>query len=123
VLELALDLDVRSVRSARHYVREQLARHHCPSELIDDVGLLVSELVTNAVVHGSPGIRLVLKVQRRCVRVEVSDGTTTGPQRLETGREASSGRGLVLVDRLASRWSVEASDEGKTVWFEVDLPS
>lgn len=91
-----------------------------------DLRLVVSELVTNSVRHGSPrrgGVRLVVRVEEDCVRVEVDDGGAGfhlppgGPR-----ARGDSGWGLVLVDQLADAWGVEVN--GRTrVWCELRLRS
>lgn len=85
--------------------------------------LLVSELVTNAVRHGRPGVALGVSVSPDVVRVSVHD---SGPKlpRLPAGRPdatSGSGRGLLIVDAIADAWGVEPdrAGSGKAVWFEV----
>lgn len=92
---------------------------------VDAILLLVSELVTNAVVHAGPatGDRdIVLTVDRAngVVHVEVSDRDPTLPVRGEPASGDPAGRGLRLVDALASDWGVIPCDGGKVVWFEVE---
>lgn len=87
--------------------------------------LLISEVVTNAVVHGGAGgtapIEVKLALVGRCVAVEV---TNTGPPFGYTpGLPADTelgGRGLALVDALAERWGTTHEDGRTTVWFELD---
>ena len=88
---------------------------------LDDAALMVSELVTNALVHGRPGITLRLSFERNCLVVAVGDRgeglvTCNAPE-----PEQSSGRGLVVVDALSTRWGVSRTrgQAGKQVWFEV----
>jgi serine/threonine-protein kinase RsbW len=95
-----------------------------PAFIRDDVLLLVTELVTNAVRHGAVGpdrsLRVELKRRPRQVRVEVADpgpGFTAVPTRLK-GKE-SNGWGLLLVDRIAERWGVKRRASGTCVWFEI----
>ena len=80
--------------------------------------MVVSELVTNAVMHGQGGIRLRLQVDDGHVRGEVVDGGSGFEHELrEAGRLATSGRGLLIVDALTTRWGMH---EGTThVWFEM----
>jgi anti-sigma regulatory factor (Ser/Thr protein kinase) len=91
--------------------------------LLDDLRLLVSELVTNAVVHGAPGEAEPIDLEVTTdgpVRVDVVDrgaGFAPGPRR----SDPLGGWGLVLVERLADRWGV-AEEAGTRVWFEVDVP-
>lgn len=93
-------------------------------DVIDEVLLLTSELVTNAVLHGSAPIRLQLRRRDTTLRVDVSDGG--GPFALAAApvrsRTAEGGRGLLLIDALATDWGSrdnEGTSSGKTVWFEL----
>jgi anti-sigma regulatory factor (Ser/Thr protein kinase) len=97
-----------------------------PASVRDDILLLVTELVTNAVRHGGVGPDKTLDValQRwpRRVRVEVAEPVACfllAPTRF--GREVSGGLGLVLVDRIADRWGVDRKSSGTRVWFEIPL--
>jgi anti-sigma regulatory factor (Ser/Thr protein kinase) len=84
----------------------------------DEALLLVSELVTNAVVYGAPPIKLKVSCNgSEGLEVRVSDGSDRLPERREAGALAEGGRGLFLVDSLSSRWGVEATEAGKEVWF------
>ena len=90
----------------------------------DDVMLLVTELVTNAVRHAGADedrvIDLEVEVARRHVRVAVTDpGGGFVPVPAPRPRPEGGGAGLVLVDRLASRWAVEPGPPSR-VWFELD---
>ena len=92
-----------------------------PPDAIAVVELLASELVSNVVRHvGSP---MTVRVGRHgpAVRVEVDDEGDTPPILLNPAPDAQGGRGLLLVDSLASEWDWNARDHGKTVWFVVDL--
>lgn len=84
--------------------------------------LLVSELVTNAVVHPevqSPAeIRLLARLDGTMVRVEITDqGSGFTPQERDPAR-VDGGYGLYLLDKAAARWGVERRD-ATTVWFEI----
>jgi two-component sensor histidine kinase len=95
-----------------------------PSSVRDDVLLLVTELVTNAVCHSSAGpdglVRVELRRGADVVRVAVSDEgtgfTTDAP--LERS-EAVGGWGLALVDRIADRWAITPTASGTCAWFEI----
>jgi len=113
----------RSVRAARHGVRELVALGGTNEELIDVAELLTSELVTNAVRHtasGQVGVRVLVDAGH--VTVEVRDEQVCGlPEHPVQPRDADEGgRGLLLVDRLADRWGVAPGDGHKTVWFRLD---
>jgi anti-sigma regulatory factor (Ser/Thr protein kinase) len=94
-----------------------------PASARDDVLLLVTELVTNAVRHGGVGADRSVDVRfersQHRVRVEVVEpGTDFAPARPRV-REAPGGWGLILVDRIADRWGVSSTSSGTCVWFEL----
>ncbi len=96
-----------------------------PSDRLEDLRLVVSEMVTNSVVHsglerGDP-IVLLVKVLPGRVRVEVADPGCRFPDRLSRRRE-HHGRGLKIIDQLADRWGTEHNSETK-VWAELPLRS
>jgi anti-sigma regulatory factor (Ser/Thr protein kinase) len=109
-----------SATKARQLARDQLA--HCPADVTDTVALLVTELVTNAVVHARTDLCLGIEVVPPRVRLSVSDGSTRLPVVRHHATSELAGRGLALVDALASRWGVESTDGGKSVWCEVLIP-
>ncbi len=89
--------------------------------LRDVATLLVSELVANAVLHaGGSGVRVLVRHTGSRVRVEVWDGDARPPVRKHYSSTATTGRGLMLVDQLATQWGVSRRDDGKRVWFELD---
>jgi anti-sigma regulatory factor (Ser/Thr protein kinase) len=93
-------------------------------EVLDDVRLLLSEIVTNAVRHsGAPAgakIGLAVSVTQGCVRAEVTDGGSGfEPSPRDMPQLEAGGWGLHLVDRLADRWGVERGRSVR-VWFELD---
>ena len=111
--------DTSSAGHARRFVDEVLNRWRCEA-LLDDVQLLVSELVTNAVVHAGSEVEVAVRLLTDSVRIEVVDRAPTAPLRpTEPADDDESGRGLLLVETLASAWGVEPMDGGKSVWFEV----
>jgi anti-sigma regulatory factor (Ser/Thr protein kinase) len=94
----------------------------------DTVVLLVSELVSNAVQHGGPhgpDSTLCLEVETRPdrVRVGVTDAGAGEPRPGNGAIDRSSGRGLLLVEALASSWGCDRLPVGKTVWFELLTPA
>lgn len=84
--------------------------------------LLVSELVTNAILHGRAPLELRALAAGAGVRVEVHDHEPTRPPILRHDEDLTEpgGRGLQLVDTLADRWGWAENDCGKVVWFELD---
>jgi anti-sigma regulatory factor (Ser/Thr protein kinase) len=82
----------------------------------DDVLLLVSEMVTNAVRYAAPPVRLEISAGREDVVVAVCDGSPQAPARREPGEEAEGGRGMLLVDLLTDDHGVRSDPPGKAVW-------
>jgi PAS domain S-box-containing protein len=87
------------------------------------VALVVSEVVTNAVVHAGTAIGLSVQVFGGRVRVEVQDGSPHLPDRREQSPMAGFGRGLMLIESVVDAWGVARGSHGKTVWFEVGRPA
>ena len=84
--------------------------------------LVLSELVTNAVLHGREPIQVCVSRHPDALRIEVSDGDTHTSQIAPQAREdpeRAGGRGLQIVNSLAREWGITTSDGGKTVWAEV----
>ncbi|WP_372455949.1 ATP-binding protein [Streptomyces buecherae] len=113
-----------SVPVARRFVTACLvsAGHR---EVIDAAALLTSELVANAVDHGANGGHATVGVHVWCeatrLHVEVRDPSDAPPRRRDVSELDEQGRGLTLVDALATRWGYDPTSPGpgKRVWFEV----
>jgi anti-sigma regulatory factor (Ser/Thr protein kinase) len=90
-------------------------------ELTETALLLVSELATNAIRHGTPPVRLSLHLERDRLRVEVTDSSPALPELGHPGPDQVGGRGLQIVQQLAAKWGASASPRrlGKTVWFDL----
>ena len=85
------------------------------------VVLLISELVTNAVVHARSTVTIDLAVNDDGpVHVKVHDESTVRPTARRHHADRPGGRGMHLLESLAARWGVEESRTGKSIWFEVD---
>jgi anti-sigma regulatory factor (Ser/Thr protein kinase) len=106
--------------AARRYVRRILSGYDVNEKVMGTVELLTSEVVTNALLHARGAGELSLHVSSTTIRVEVEDPSSLMPARRQAGVEAVSGRGLTIVDGLATSWGVEPGRRGKRVWFEVD---
>jgi hypothetical protein len=113
----SLQLHPRAVRRARVLVRRTLDTWNLAS-LTDEAELLVSELTTNALLHATGLISLHL-VFRDHLRCEVGDDDHTLPAPRHPLATSETGRGLNLVDHLASRWGSTRTQTGKIVWFEL----
>jgi anti-sigma regulatory factor (Ser/Thr protein kinase) len=110
------------VRTARRFVRDVLEDSELDNNVVETVELLTSEVITNALVHARSAPELAVRVRREAVRVEVVDVSPVIPIRRAVDATAVSGRGIAIVDSLASEWGVsDLSDHGKTVWFEVAI--
>jgi anti-sigma regulatory factor (Ser/Thr protein kinase) len=91
-------------------------------DVVETARLLVTEVVTNVVIHARTACTVEVRLTPGVARILVSDGSTALPQPRLHGAEASTGRGLRLLGTLASAWGISRrKGRGKTVWFEVDL--
>jgi anti-sigma regulatory factor (Ser/Thr protein kinase) len=117
--DLILESEAASVRISRHAIRGTLGGRR--GGRTDVAEILGDELVSNAIKHGAPPIRLTVAGDRRHLVVSVFDAGPGRPEVREAGATAESGRGMRIVDTLADRWGVRAESGGKTVWFELTL--
>lgn len=113
-----LAAEVQSAGSARRFVETTLEEWDCADSL-EIVKLLVSELVTNAVLHAGSDAEVVVQLTPTVLHVEVIDDSPVMPVLREPGSSDTSGRGLALVDNFASAWGTRPLIHGKSVWFEV----
>jgi|HubBroStandDraft_6_1064221.scaffolds.fasta_scaffold900213_1 anti-sigma regulatory factor (Ser/Thr protein kinase) len=105
---------------ARRIVRWTL--EGASGDVVEVAELLVSELLTNAIVHGGDRASLVVDVTAEHIHVEVLDSSAAvGVEPLRVGPSSEHGRGLTIVDALASSWGVSPRYLGKAVWFDLDL--
>lgn len=88
------------------------------ADTLDGVVLCVSELVTNALDHAIPPYELRVARRNGGLRIEVTDACDRPPVLQPLSPAASRGRGIFLVESIATRWGVEPSPPGKTVWAE-----
>ncbi|RPK36549.1 Histidine kinase-, DNA gyrase B-, and HSP90-like ATPase [Streptomyces sp. ADI91-18] len=113
--------DLKSVGEVRRALRE-LMRHRCRPDTADAAELLITELVTNALVHTEQGAEVSASLAADRLRVEVRDYANRRPRPyVPTADDGTHGRGLVLVQALADAWGVDAPAPGggKVVWFEL----
>ncbi len=112
--------DPEALVAARHMIGAAV-RAWGARERADEIELVADELIVNALMHTDGPAIVTLRVlagpQRR-LRVEVEDRSSALPRRREAGESGVSGRGLMLVDRLADVWGVEPRGGGKCVWCE-----
>ncbi|WP_055491208.1 SpoIIE family protein phosphatase [Streptomyces sp. TP-A0356] len=112
--------DPEALISARHMIRAAV-RAWGAGERSDEIELVADELITNVLMHTEGSAVVTLRGMTghdRRLRVEVEDSSSALPRRREAGESGVSGRGLLLVDRLADVWGVEARGGGKVVWCE-----
>lgn len=108
-----------SAGNARAFVESALTDAGL-DELAYTATLLVSELVANAVLHSGTALEVVVRCDADRVRIEVHDGNPVLPVRKHYSNMSGTGRGLLLVERMAAEWSAERTNGGKVVWFELD---
>ena len=118
---LPLEPEPRSVAVARAWVVEELTAMG-RGDLADSAKLGLSELVTNAILHGEPPLLVRLGGTAAHPRVEVHDASTVPPAARDLGDEArllaTVGRGLGIVAMYSGSWGADIADDGKVVWFE-----
>jgi anti-sigma regulatory factor (Ser/Thr protein kinase) len=118
---LRLVPDGSSVAVARRFVDECLTRWGLTDQT-DDVQLVVDELVTNAIRHSRGPVTLALARRLDRVVVQVQDPSPELPEPEHADLLADGGRGLLLVDQIATDWGTTPTDGGKRVWAEVPVP-
>ncbi|HVM03475.1 MAG TPA: ATP-binding SpoIIE family protein phosphatase, partial [Acidimicrobiales bacterium] len=116
---MALPAEAASVPATRQFLGGVLRSWRMPEVVEGDVELLASELATNAVRHADSAFTVIVRYDGGKLRVEVGDGSRALPRRRSPGLDDVGGRGLVLVEALASAWGVLPTVDGKRVWFEV----
>jgi len=115
----ALPSTPASAGEARRFVESALSGAE-PEMLTYAAALLVSELVANAILHGRAPVEVCVTVDVSRARVEVHDGSPRLPVRRNYSSMSGTGRGLILLARMASRWGADPTPTGKVVWFELD---
>lgn len=121
VTVLDLPANPQTARRARTFVDQHCRRHQITGETRNTALLLTSEIVTNAYLHGRSTARLTLTLTQQRLLVEVADDNSRPPQIVEQHLDALDGRGLTLVDTLATNWGTRGHHTGKVVWFELHL--
>jgi signal transduction histidine kinase/serine phosphatase RsbU (regulator of sigma subunit)/DNA-binding response OmpR family regulator/anti-sigma regulatory factor (Ser/Thr protein kinase) len=111
----------QAIAGARATTSAALTDWGITGPVVDDVMLIVSELVTNAVRHGKPPIRLHLRHCDEGLVVTVADGSPAEPEVRDSDREVPNGRGLHLVAALSNQWGTRPTGLGKAVWCTVPL--
>lgn len=119
--ELTLEASPRSVKEARRWAAD-VCHEVGREDLVDTAQMGISELVTNAILHGVPPIAVRMRGTQRFPRIEVFDGSRIPPapndQKSEDDLFSTFGRGLGMVAMCSHAWGAELLDSGKVVWFE-----
>jgi two-component sensor histidine kinase len=110
--------DPAAVVDARAFVLEQL---HIDPARCSLLATALAEVATNAVVHAQTPFTVTVDRRGELVHVEVADGSPELPVPKAASLQASTGLGLRIVDEISTRWGAEATPDGKTVWFDVDV--
>jgi anti-sigma regulatory factor (Ser/Thr protein kinase) len=117
--QLELPVSREAPALARKFLRgSTCAEHH--SAVVDDAVLLVSELVTNSVLHGGPPVVVAVDCDEATLQVRVRDGSPALPAPRDAARSDESGRGLALVAEMSADWGVDTEEDGKHVWFVIN---
>jgi anti-sigma regulatory factor (Ser/Thr protein kinase) len=114
--------DGASVGVARRASKRQCQVWGLP-DLIDDCSLVVSELVTNALVHGRAPVTLHLRQDDGELVIGVHDAGAGRPGEAVADGDAEGGRGMTIVDALSERVGVTAQPPGKVVWASLAWPA
>lgn len=116
--------DREIIAKMRCLTREALTSWGLP-HLADDAVLSASELVSNAVLHGEPPMRLSLWIENDMLHLAVADHGSEQPRLISAADDATHGRGMAIVAMLADQWGVRPfpCTNGKTVWCAFRLAS
>jgi anti-sigma regulatory factor (Ser/Thr protein kinase) len=121
-VDVGLALQPQAAALARDAVRQALDRWHVRADRIDDAQLIASELVANALRHGSQPMELNLALSRGALTVAVIDHSAALPRMRDPGPLDERGRGLPIVASLAQTWGVApAPGGGKAVWARLPV--
>ncbi len=111
-----------AVQEGRRFAAATLTDWALPANIVQDATLIVSELLTNAIVYGSPPIRLRLRKTLEELAIEVDDAASAMPRKLRAAPTDLHGRGLAIVADVGSRWAARPDGYGKTVWSTLAIP-
>lgn len=114
-----IEREFRPEAGAVSAAREFVVSHVGHPSMEDSLRLAVSELATNAVMHARSSFRIRIVSTSAQVRIEVDDESERLPVRHDQRHEHVTGRGMGIVEHLASRWGVTPTERGKSVWFEL----
>jgi anti-sigma regulatory factor (Ser/Thr protein kinase) len=116
--ERELPVTLEAPALARSFLRgSTCAEHH--SAVVEDAVLLVSELVSNSVLHGGPPVVVAVDCDENALQVRVRDGSRDLPAPHDAAPGDENGRGLALVAEMSAEWGVDTEADGKHVWFVI----
>jgi anti-sigma regulatory factor (Ser/Thr protein kinase) len=119
---LTLDRDTSAVPTARAWLADFLGEHHIESRICDDATLIASEMVTNALRHGTGGVVIRVTITPgREIRLAVIDSGDGMPQVQPKDPSRIGGLGLRIVEEIADDWGVSKFPGGTTVWAVLGL--
>jgi hypothetical protein len=119
LVRMSVSPEPTSVGRARTFLRTAL--DDWDADVFEEAAtLLVSEVVTNLVLHARTAGELVVQLSDDRLRVELHDGTRALPHAKHYGLEATTGRGIGLLETMSSAWGAEVTSSGKRVWFELE---
>jgi anti-sigma regulatory factor (Ser/Thr protein kinase) len=113
--------NVSACGDGRRFVAEYLARWQVPAQVSGKAALLTSELIANAIQHAPPPLCLQISVDAGLVRVQMHDSCALAPTLTHPDVNSIGGRGVWLIDTLATRWGFHQQSPGKEVWFEINF--
>lgn len=113
--QMTLPARPASVGAARRFLVEMLEAWDLQG-LEYDASVVLSELVTNAVLHARTEVGVRLTCEGSVLRLEVSDGSPKLPVTKRLNPTAATGKGLVLIEALSTEWGVRPEPDGKTIW-------
>jgi anti-sigma regulatory factor (Ser/Thr protein kinase) len=115
--ETTVRADLRELARIRGWARAMLP--DLTADLLTDVVMVLDELVSNALRHARPPVRVRLRRRPGRLRIEIDDGSAVTATRRAPASDG--GRGLALVERCSAAWGQRRHDSGKTVWAELSL--
>jgi anti-sigma regulatory factor (Ser/Thr protein kinase) len=118
---ICLDRDPVMIRMARQALRRWLDERRCTNA--EDAMLVLSELVTNAIVHARAGCTVGVQYHDDLLRLDVRDPSPAPPTIGAAGPDDIGGRGLRLVAAIAQAWGWEPTAGGKRVWADIVAPA
>jgi anti-sigma regulatory factor (Ser/Thr protein kinase) len=111
-----------SVRTARQYVQRRCLEAQFPPRLCAEAILLTGEVVSNVVCHARTEARVRVRTRSDRLIVEVTDAGNATAAVAPVQPTPQGGRGLRIVETLATSWGVRPCARGKTVWFQLSRP-